>query len=157
MIHLKETEVESLWLPLELLLLLQQAEAGIACSIGSIFGACGGSTKTRDDIDFALESFEENEKLWIEVQSNLNEKFYIVASQLKDVKPIRKRIIQTQKKHAITLIKAIDVINSNSRKLMAWTQYFYIRNQKLKLQTNLASSLLALDIEIKSYRIATNS
>ena len=49
------------------------AEAGTACSIGSIFGACGGSTKNRDDIDFALQKFEENKNLWIEVQSNLND------------------------------------------------------------------------------------
>ena len=38
---------------------------------------------------------------------------------------------------------------------MACSQYFYARDQKLKLQINLASSLLALNIEIKSYRIAT--
>ena len=40
---------------------------------------------------------------------------------------------------------------------MACTQYFYTRDQNLKLQTNLASSLLALNNEIKSYRIATYS
>ena len=133
------------------------AGAGIECSIGSIFGACCGSTKNRDDIDFALQKLEENENLWIEVQSKLNDKFYIVASQLKDVKQTQKQIIQTQKQQASTLNKAIDVINSNSRKLMACTQYFYARDKKLKLQTNLASSLLALNKEIKSYRIATYS
>ena len=133
------------------------AGAGIACSIGSIFGACGGSTKNRDDIDFALQKLEENGNLWIEVQSKLNDKFYIVASQLKDVKQTQKQIVQTQKQQASTLNKAIDVINSNSRKLMACTQYFYARDQKLKLQTNLASSLLALNNEIKRYRIATYS
>ena len=127
------------------------AGAGIACSIGSIFGACGGSTKNRDDIDFALQKLEENENLWIEVQSKLNDKFYIVASQLKDVKQTQKQIIQTQKQQASTLNKAIDVINSNSSKLMACTQYFYARDQKLKLQTNLASPLLALNNEINKF------
>ena len=133
------------------------AGAGIACSIGSIFGACGGSTKNRDDIDFALQKLEENENLWIEVQSKLNDKFYIVGSQLKDVKQTQKQIIQTQKEHASTLNKAIDVINSISRKLMACAQYFYARDQNLKLQTNLASYLLALINENKSYPIATYS
>ena len=38
---------------------------------------------------------------------------------------------------------------------MACTQYFYSRDQNLKLQINLASTLLALNGEIKSYRIAT--
>ena len=133
------------------------AGAGIACSIGRIFGACGGSTKNRDDIDFALQKLEENENLWIQVQSKLNDKFYIVASQFKDLKQTQKQIIQTQKQQASTLNKAIDVINSNSRKLMACIQYFYARDQKLKLLTNLSSSLLAINNEIKSYRIATYS
>ena len=101
------------------------AGAGIACSIGSIFGSCGGTTKKRDDNDFGLQKLEENENLWIEVQSKLNDKSSIVASQLKDVKQTQKQVIQTQIKHACTLNKAIDVINSNSRKLMACTQYFY--------------------------------
>ena len=131
------------------------AGAGLACSIGIIFGACGGSTKNRDDIDFALQKLEENENRWIEVQGKLNDKLYIVASQLKDVKQNQKQIFQTQKKHASTLNKATDVINSNSRKLMACTQYFFARDQNLILRTNLASTLLALNNEIKSYRIAT--
>ena len=57
--------------------------AGTACPIGSIFGACDGSTKNRDNIYFALQKPEENENLWIEVQSKLNGKFYKVTSQLK--------------------------------------------------------------------------
>ena len=99
--------------------------AGIACSIGSIFGACGCSAKKRADIDFALQKLEENENLWIEVQSKLNDKFCIVASQMRDVKQTQGQVIQTQIRQASTLNKAIDVINSNSRKLMACTQFFY--------------------------------
>ena len=37
--------------------------AGTACPIGSIFGACGGSTKNWDNIYFALQKPEENENL----------------------------------------------------------------------------------------------
>ena len=40
---------------------------------------------------------------------------------------------------------------------MECTQYFYIRDRKLKMQTNLAISILALNNENKSYRITTYS
>ena len=133
------------------------AGTGFACSIGSIFGACGGSTKNRDDIYFALRKLEENENLWIEVQNKPSEKFNFVASQLKDVKQTQKQNIQKTKKHASTQNKAIEVINSNSRTLMACTHYFYAGDQKLKLQTKLASSLFALNNEIKNYRLAAYS
>ena len=36
------------------------AGAGIACSLGRIFGACGGSSQDREDIDFALSQIELN-------------------------------------------------------------------------------------------------
>ena len=32
--------------------------AGTACSIGSFFGGCGGSSCNRDDTDYALEKIE---------------------------------------------------------------------------------------------------
>ena len=133
------------------------ARARIACSIGSIFWVCDGSDKNRAAIDFALQKLEEKENPWIEVQSKLDNKFYIVASEMKGVEQTQKQNILTPKKHESTANKAIDVINSNSRKLMPCTQYFYARDQKLKLHTNLASSLLALMNEIKSYQIATYS
>ena len=66
-----------------------------------------------------------------------------------------KQIIATQENHARLLKIAISVVESISRSLMACSQYFYARDQKLKLKINLANSLLALNNEIKSYRIAT--
>ena len=56
------------------------AGAGIDCSIGYIFAACGCSTKNRSDIDFSIRKLEKTEKLWIKVQKYLIEKFYFVAS-----------------------------------------------------------------------------
>ena len=80
--------------------------------------------------------------------------FFVVAFQLKDIRLNEKQIIATQENHARILNNAISVIESNSRSWMACSQYFYARDQKLKLQIKLASSLLALNNEIKSYRIA---
>ena len=36
------------------------AGAGIACTLGSIFGSCGGSNHSQEDIDYALQELEEN-------------------------------------------------------------------------------------------------
>ena len=131
------------------------AGAGIACAVGSSFGSCGGASQNREDIDFALEKLQNDDQIWTEVKNNLEEKFFVVASQLKDIRLNEKQIIATQKNRARIFNNAIAVIESNSRSLMACSQYFYARDQKLKLQINLASSLLALNNEIKSYRIAT--
>ena len=49
------------------------AGAGIACSLGSIFGGCGGSSHSQDDIDYALQELEENKYRWTEVNSKLND------------------------------------------------------------------------------------
>ena len=40
---------------------------------------------------------------------------------------------------------------------MSSSQYFYARNQRLKLQINLASCLVALNNKIKSYSVATHA
>ena len=59
MIHLTETDVESLWLPLELgALTAVTAGAGIARSMGSILRACCGSTKNRHDIDLLYKNLK---------------------------------------------------------------------------------------------------
>ena len=87
------------------------------------------------NIDFSLEKLQNNDQIWTEVKDNLEEKFFVVASQLKDIRLNEKQIIATQENHARILSNAISVIESNSRSLMACSQYFYARDQKLKLQT----------------------
>ena len=130
------------------------AGAGIACSLGSIFGGCGGSSHSQDDIDNALQELEENKYRWTEVNSKLNKKFFIIASQMKDIQKTQSLLIKTQKNHTITLNSASDLLNNNTRRLMACNQYFYARDEMLHVQTNLAASLLAINNEIKAYRVA---
>ena len=87
----------------------------------------------------------------------MNDKMFIIADQLKDVKNCQRKIIETQKNHSEVLNKAVSLIRNNSRKLMACNQLFYARYQILQVQTNLIGSLSALLNEIKSYRTAVFS
>ena len=48
------------------------------------------------DIDYALTEVEENNKRWIEVKGKMNDKMFIIAEQLKDVKNCQRKIIETQ-------------------------------------------------------------
>ena len=73
------------------------AGAGIACSLGSIFGACGGSSRDREDIDLALSKIELNNHRWAEVKCKVNSKMYLISDQLEDVNSVQKQIIETQK------------------------------------------------------------
>ena len=66
------------------------ARAGIACSLGSIFGACGGSSREREDIDLALSQIELNNHRWVEVKGKVNSKMYLIADQLDDVNSVQK-------------------------------------------------------------------
>ena len=101
------------------------AGAGIACSLGSIFGACGGSSRDREHIDLALSQIELNNHRWAEVKGKVNSKIYLTADQLEDVNSVQKRIIQTQKNHSMVLMQAVDIIQNNSRSLMACSELFY--------------------------------
>ena len=46
------------------------AGAGIACSLGSIFGSCGESSDSQEDIDYALQELEENKYHWTQSTQN---------------------------------------------------------------------------------------
>ena len=131
--------------------------AGIACTLGSIFGNCGGSSHSEEDIDYALQELEENKHRWTEVNSKLNEKFFIIASQMKYIQKTQSLLTETQKNHSIILKNAIKLLNENTRRLMACNQYFYARDELLQVQTYLAASLLAINNEIKAYRVAVYS
>ena len=76
------------------------AGAGIACAVGSIFGSCGEASRNCEDIGFALEKLQNNDQIWTEVKDNLEEKFFVVASQLKDIRLNEKQIIAPQENHA---------------------------------------------------------
>ena len=133
------------------------AGAGTACSLGSIFGACGGSNRDREDIDLALSQIELNNNGWAEVKGKVNSKMYLIADQLEDVNSVQKRIIQTQKNHSMVLMQAVDIIQNNSRSLMACSQLFYARDQMLQVQASLLGSFSALLNELKMYRVAIYS
>ena len=76
---------------------------------------------------------------------------------MKEVRKTQNQIIETQRKHTTIINDAIKLIKENTRKLMACSQYFYARDQILQLQTTIVSSLLAINNEIKAYRVATYS
>ena len=105
------------------------AGAGIAYTLGSIFGSCGGSSHSQEDIDYALQELEDNKYRWTKVNSKLNEKFFIIASQMKDIQKTQLLLTETQKNHSIILNTAIKLLNENTRRLMACNQYFYPRSQ----------------------------
>ena len=50
------------------------AGAGIARSLGSIFGACGGSSRDREDIDLALSQIELNNHRWAKLKAKSTQK-----------------------------------------------------------------------------------
>ena len=130
------------------------AGAGIACTLGSIFGSCGGSGHSQEDINYALQELEEYIYSCTEVNAKLNEKFFIIASQMKDIQKTQSLLTEKQKNHSIILNNAIKLLNENTRRLMACNRYFYARDEVLQVQTNLAASLLAIHNEIKAYSVA---
>ena len=98
-----------------------------------------------------------NNHRWVEVKGKVNSKMYLIAEQLEDVNSVQKRIIQTQKNHTMVLMKAVDIIQNNSRALMACSQLFYARDQMLQVQASLLGSFSALINELKMYRVAIYS
>ena len=76
---------------------------------------------------------------------------------MKDIQKTQSLLTETPKNHSIILKNAIKLLNENTRRLMACNQYFYARDKLLQVQTYLAASLLAINNEIKAYRVAVYS
>ena len=133
------------------------AGPGIACSLGSIFGACGGSSRDREDFDLALSQIELNNHRLAEVKGKVNAKMCFIADQLQDVNSVQKRNIQTQKNHSMVLMQAVDFIQNNSSLLKACSQLFYAWDQMLQVQASVLGSFSALLNELKMYRVAIYS
>ena len=107
------------------------AGAGIACSLGSIFGACGGSSQDREDIDLALSQIELNNHRWVEVKGKVNSKMYLTAEQFEDVNSAQKRIIQTQKNHTMVLYELYESFSALLSELKKYRVAIY--NYKLTI------------------------
>ena len=105
----------------------------------------------------ALSQIELNNHRWAEVKGKVNSKMYLIADQLEDVNSVQKRIIQTEKNHSMVLMQAVDIIQKNSRSLMACSQLFYARDQMLQVQASLLGSFSALLNEHKKHRVAIYS
>ena len=83
------------------------ADAGVACAVGRGFWRLRDSSQNREDINFAIRKLDDDDKQWTEVKSNREEKFFILESELKEVKQAEKQIAQTHEKHSKLLNKAI--------------------------------------------------
>ena len=73
---------------------------------------------------------------------------------MKDLRKTQSLLTETQKNQSIVLNNAIKLLNESTRRLMAYNQYFNAREELLQVQTNLTASLLAINNEIKVYRVA---
>ena len=73
---------------------------------------------------------------------------------MKDIQKTQSLLTETQENHSIILNNAIKLLKEKTRRLMACNQYFYAQDRLLPVQTNLAALLLAINNEIKAYRVA---
>ena len=73
---------------------------------------------------------------------------------MKDIQKTKSLLTETLENHSIILNNAIKLLKEKTRRLMACNQCFYAQNELLKVQTNLAALLLAINNEIKAYRVA---
>ena len=126
--------------------------AGLACSLGCIFGSGGVTDQNRKEFKFALFQLEENNKRWNEIKGKMNNEMFIIADEVKNVNSCKRKIIETKKNYSEVPDKAVTLILYNSRLMMACNQVLYSRDQMLHVQTNLTGSLSVLLIEIKSHR-----
>ena len=92
-----------------------------------------------------------------EVKGKVNSKKYLIADQLEHVNSVQNRIIQTQNNHSRVLMQAVDIIQNNSRSLMACSKLFCEKDQMFQIQVSLLVSFSALLDEIKTRRVAIYS
>lgn len=126
-----------------------------SCLLKGIFGTCNKlSKKNKEKIEASLKLTHDLQDQWREVQLLNDDKFFIVSSELQDIKKLQKDIVNTQQANWEELTVALAIIQNNTSLMMHCTQYLYVRTQSNHLRSALLSNLVFLHTNIKAYRTA---
>ena len=130
--------------------------ASESCLLHGAFGTCSKKQirANRADIDRALKLIQEQGQRWTQVVNEINDKFYLVATQMEQIQDLQVKMANQQEEFWNATEEALDILSNNTKLLRECQEYLYIRNQANHIRTTVLAELGLLYTNIKAYRAA---
>ena len=130
--------------------------ASESCILAGIFGSCAKKDIeiNRQKIDLALEQIHRQGERWTKVVTGLNEKFFLVATELAEVHKAQNALQEQQELMWNETVGALDKLEENTRMLRQCEEYLFIREQANHIRTTVLAELGQLYSNIKAFRTA---
>ena len=127
-----------------------------SCLLHGAFGTCSKKqiNANRRDIDTALAQIHAQGERWTEVVNEVNQKFYLVATEMEQLTRIQHQMQKQQDEFWNATESALDILANNTKLLRQCQEYLYIRNQANHIRTTILTELGLLYTNIKTYRAA---
>ena len=130
--------------------------ASESCLLAGIFGSCAKKDieVNKHNIDRALEQIHRQGERWTQVVTELNEKFYLVATELAEVQKAQSALQEQQELMWNETASALEKLAENTRMLRQCEEYLFIREQANHIRTTVLAELGQLYSNIKAFRTA---
>ena len=132
------------------------AQIATGCVAG-VLGPCETEKQVAENTDLlntALQRLHDNEMQWTRVTEEVNEKFYLVASELKDIRQTQKEIYDQQMPFWNATAETLNGLTSSVKTMTLCTEYLFTRSQINLLRTTVTARLQTILSAIQSFRVA---
>ena len=127
----------------------------VLCVIKSVFGGCDKRIgENRENLKLAIQHMNQLSTDIQQIATKTNDKFYVVAGELKDIKRAQDQIIQTQNENWEMAEKQFAVLRQNTHHMRNCVQFLYVREQTNHHALMLSNLFQVIFTNIKSYRAA---
>jgi hypothetical protein len=127
----------------------------MSCALKGLFGTCSDfDRENKENIAIAMSNIEMLNDALIEIKSNTNNKMYLIASELYDIKRIQKQIIDTQNSNWEQVKDELEIIQNNTFYMVDCQRSLYNREHILNQALIISNTLNALLQNIKAFRVA---
>ena len=131
---------------------------GSSCFLKGIFGSCNKiGAENRKHIQETLRYVDDMEVRWKEVLTSQDEKFFLVASELREIRQMQKEVQETQNQNWEGLNATLNKMSENIHEYRTCQQILYTRGQLNHARMIMLSVLQQVYTNIKSYRTALYS
>ena len=125
--------------------------------IGGILGPCENEKNiadNRDTINQAIAQLHKQQLQWSELTEAVQDKFFIVAGELKDIRQTQQELAIQQQEIWNATATTLKGLTSAFKTMTICTEYLFMRSQINQLRNILSSRLQLMHTAIQNYRVA---
>ena len=125
--------------------------------IAGILGPCETEhnvAANRDTLNDAIERLDEQQMKWTALSDNLDEKFYVIASDLVELHESQNELAHSQWEFWNATSATLDSLTNSVKTMTICTEYLFARSQLNLLRTTILARVQNMLSSIQSYRVA---